>query len=144
MVTRVYEGRTRVCILVCEISIKTLLKKKKREKKAARGNSAPGLSGVPYKLDKKCPGLLYRLWSILKAIWKRGRVAQQWSAEGLWIPKEEEPKNLILDYYCGLDLRLSAGTTISAWHKLEEGIIPGCTISVTRFSLAMNMLLKLF
>lgn len=99
---------------------------------------------MPYKLYKKCPGLLYRLWSILKVIWKRGQVAQQWRfAEGVWIPKEEESKNLILDYYCGLDLRVSTGTTISALQKLEKGIIPGCTISVTLFSLAMNMLLKL-
>lgn len=39
-------------------------------------------------------------------------------------------KTLILD---------SAGLTTYNWHKLEVGIITGCTISVTLFALAVNM-----
>ncbi|KAL7856407.1 hypothetical protein AOLI_G00200110 [Acnodon oligacanthus] len=36
-----------------------------------------------------------RLWKILKVIWRRGKVAQQWRfAEGVWIPKEEELKTI--------------------------------------------------
>ncbi len=35
------------------------------------------------------------LWKILKVIWRRGRVADQWRcAEGVWIPKEENSKNI--------------------------------------------------
>lgn len=32
--------------------------------KAARTNSAPGPSGVPYVIYKKCPRLLQRQWKI--------------------------------------------------------------------------------
>ncbi|XP_061878077.1 uncharacterized protein LOC133630482 [Entelurus aequoreus] len=214
----------------------------------ARTSSAPGPSGVPYKVYKNCPRLLCRLWKILKMIWRRGKVADQWrQAEGVWIPKEEKsqninqfrtisllsvegkiffsliarrltdyllknsyintsvqkggipevsgclehtgvvtqlirearenkgdlavlwldlanaygsiphklveealnrhhiPKkfrNLILDYYANFHLRVSSGKTTSDWHRLEKGIITGCTISVILFALAMNMLVK--
>lgn len=57
--------------------------------KAARTNSAPGPSGVPYVVYKRCPRLLKRLWKLIKVIWRRGKVAQQWQhAEGVWIPKK--------------------------------------------------------
>ncbi|XP_056097411.1 uncharacterized protein LOC130076370 [Rhinichthys klamathensis goyatoka] len=214
----------------------------------ARANSAPGPSGVPYKVYKNCPRLLHRLWKILKVIWRKGKVVDQWrQAEGVWIPKEEKsqkieqfrtisllsvegkiffslisrrltdyllknsyidtavqkggipevsgclehtgvvtqlirearenkgdlavlwldlanaygsiphklveealnrhhtPKkfrDLILDYYTNFHVRVSSGTTTSDWHKLEKGIITGCTISVILFALAMNMLVK--
>ena len=50
---------------------------------------------MPYKLYKRCPRLLHRLWKILRVIWRRGKVAQQWRfAEGVWIPKEENAKNI--------------------------------------------------
>ncbi|XP_038154112.1 uncharacterized protein LOC119791846 [Cyprinodon tularosa] len=216
--------------------------------KKARSSSAPGPSGVPYKVYKNCPKLLHRLWRILKVIWRRGKVAEQWRfAEGVWIPKEEGSTNidqfrtifllsvegklffsivarrltdyllrnsyidtsvqkggipkipgclehngvvtqlireareskgdlvvlwldlanaygsiphklvertlcrhhvpakfrdLILDYYNRFSLRVAAGSTTSDWHKLEKGIITGCTISVILFALAMNMLAK--
>lgn len=216
--------------------------------KAARASSAPGPSGVPYKLYKRCPRLLHRLWKILRVIWRRGKVAQQWRfAEGVWIPKEENAKNieqfrtisllsvegkiffailsrrltefllkneyidtsvqkggipkvpgclehtgvvtqlirearegkgdlavlwldltnaygsiphklvetaldrhhvpgkirdLILDYYKSFKMRVTSGTVTSEWHRLEKGIITGCTISVILFALAMNMLVK--
>lgn len=51
-------------------------------------------------------------------------------------------RDLILDYYNSFSLRVSAGYTTSEWHKLEKGIITGCTISVILFALAMNMLVK--
>ncbi|XP_063050108.1 uncharacterized protein LOC134444859 [Engraulis encrasicolus] len=216
--------------------------------KAARSNSAPGPSGVPYVVYKRCPRLLRRLWTILRVIWRRGKVAQQWRhAEGVWIPKEESSstieqfriisllsvegkiffsivarrlmefllrntyidtsvqkggvpkvpgciehtgvvtqlirearegkgdlavlwldlanaygsmphklvetsldrhhvpgkiKDLILDYYSCFSLRVTSGAVTSAFHRLEKGIITGCTISVVLFSLAMNMLVK--
>lgn len=59
--------------------------------KAARTSSAPGPNGVPYLVYKRCPKLLHRLWKILRVIWRRGKIGQQWrSAEGVWVPKEEK------------------------------------------------------
>lgn len=51
-------------------------------------------------------------------------------------------KNRILDYYNSFSLRVTSGAETSAFHRLEKGIITGCTISVTLFALAMNMLVK--
>ncbi len=51
-------------------------------------------------------------------------------------------KDLILDYYRKFSLRVSTGQLTSDWHQLEVGIITGCTISVTLFALAMDMLVK--
>ena len=63
--------------------------------KAAHSASAPGPSGVPYGVYKRCPSLLLLLWKIIKVIWQRGRVADQWRfAEGVWIPKEENSKEI--------------------------------------------------
>ncbi|XP_023810165.1 uncharacterized protein LOC105353972 [Oryzias latipes] len=63
--------------------------------KAARWASTPGPSGVPYVAYKRCPQLLRHLWKILRVIWRRGRVPDQWRwAEGVWIPKEENSKNI--------------------------------------------------
>ncbi|XP_062872774.1 uncharacterized protein LOC134334411 [Trichomycterus rosablanca] len=50
--------------------------------------------------------------------------------------------NLILDYYNNFQLRVTSGSSTSAWQRLEKGIITGCTISVPLFSLAMNMIVK--
>lgn len=49
-------------------------------------------------------------------------------------------KDFILDYYN--NFRITAGSSTSDWHRLEKGIITGCTISVTLFFLAMNMVVK--
>ena len=54
------------------------LKEVKEVIKSARTASAPGPSGVPYKVFKQCPRLLGRLWKIFRVIWKRGKVPQQW------------------------------------------------------------------
>lgn len=51
-------------------------------------------------------------------------------------------RDLIADYYNNFRMRVSSGATTSRWHKVEIGIITGCTISVTLFSLAINMLTK--
>ncbi|XP_063050368.1 uncharacterized protein LOC134445223 [Engraulis encrasicolus] len=50
--------------------------------------------------------------------------------------------DLIQDYYSSFSMRFTSGSTTSAWHRLEKGIITGCTISVTLFALAMTMLVK--
>lgn len=39
-------------------------------------------------------------------------------------------------------MRLTLGTITSEQHWLEKGLITGCTISMTLFALAMNMLVK--
>ena len=49
---------------------------------------------------------------------------------------------LLRDYYNDFLIRVTSRMTMSAWHRLEKGIITGCTISSVLFSLAMNMLVK--
>ena len=44
----------------------------------SKSRSAPGLSGVLYKVYKYYPRLLKHLWKILRVVWRRGKVAQQW------------------------------------------------------------------
>ncbi len=51
-------------------------------------------------------------------------------------------RDLILDYYSEFSLRVSSGSVTCEWHRLEVGIITGCTISVILFALVMNMLVK--
>ncbi|XP_076860736.1 uncharacterized protein LOC143513938 [Brachyhypopomus gauderio] len=54
----------------------------------------------------------------------------------------EKINKLIWDYYSSFSLRFTSGSVTSAWHRLEKGIITGCTISVVLFALAMNMMVK--
>nr|XP_034324819.1 uncharacterized protein LOC117689102 [Crassostrea gigas] len=61
----------------------------------ARAASAPGPNGIPYKVYKNCRRLTRRLWKHIRVIWRRGRLADSWNqAEGCYIPKEENSKNL--------------------------------------------------
>ena len=61
--------------------------------KADRTSAAPGPNGVPYTVYKRCPGILKLLWKVLRTIWRKGRVADQWRQdEGVLIPKEEKSK----------------------------------------------------
>ena len=63
--------------------------------RATRSASAPGPSGVPYTVYKRCKGILQILWKILRVIWRRGKIVEQWRfAERVWIPKEESSKSL--------------------------------------------------
>ena len=63
--------------------------------RATRSASAPGPSGVPYIVYKRCKRVLEILWKILRVIWRRGKIVEQWRfAEGVWIPKEEGSKLL--------------------------------------------------
>ena len=56
---------------------------------------AYGPNGVPSTVYKRCSGILNLLWKVLRTIWRRGRVADQWrQAEGVWIPKEEKSKEI--------------------------------------------------
>ena len=61
----------------------------------ARTGSAPGPNGLMYKVYKKCPKLLVRLWKLLKVVWRKGVIASCWQiAEGCFVPKEENSKEL--------------------------------------------------
>ena len=63
--------------------------------KKARGASAPGPNGVPYKVYKNCQRLTRHLWKLIRVIWRRGRLADSWyKAEGCFIPKEENSEVL--------------------------------------------------
>ncbi|KAI8522069.1 hypothetical protein Bbelb_018230 [Branchiostoma belcheri] len=56
----------------------------------ARAGSAPGPSRIPYKVYKKCPLLLRRLWRLLRRIWVKGTIPECWKkAEGCLVPKQE-------------------------------------------------------
>ncbi|KAK3720950.1 hypothetical protein RRG08_047516 [Elysia crispata] len=56
----------------------------------ARAKSAPGPSGVPYLLYKRCPNVLKRLHKILRGAWTNLKISEQWmSADGVYIPKEQ-------------------------------------------------------
>lgn len=58
--------------------------------KHARSSSAPGPSSIPYKVYKKCPKLLRRLWKLMWLIWSKGTVPASWRrAEGCYVPKEQ-------------------------------------------------------
>ena len=61
----------------------------------ARAKSAPGPNGVPYLVYKRCPGVLKRLFGILRTAWAKKMVCAEWqSAEGIFIPKEKESVTL--------------------------------------------------
>lgn len=58
--------------------------------KRTGAGSAPGPNGIPYKVYKQCERLRRRLWKLLKAVWRRNRLPDDWLiAEGCFIPKEE-------------------------------------------------------
>ena len=216
--------------------------------KKARSASTPGPSGVSYRVYKNCPKLVRRLWKLLRVLWRKGEVANQWKkADGVMIPKEENASDLsqfrtisllsvegkiffsivanrlssyllansfidttvqkggipgvpgcvehigvvtqlvreareskgdlvvlwldlknaygsiphqlveltlqkyqvpekllqlIKGYYSNFQLRFTTNDFVTEWHKLEVGIITGCTISVILFATAMNLLCK--
>ena len=63
--------------------------------KKARACSAPGPSGIPYKVYKKCLKLLRRLWLLLRTVWKSGTVPDCWqAAEGCFVPKEKHSEDI--------------------------------------------------
>ncbi|XP_059378226.1 uncharacterized protein LOC132114105 [Carassius carassius] len=63
--------------------------------KKARTGSAPGPSCIPYKVYKKCPMLLRRLWKLFRRIWRKGTIPSGWKkAEGCFVPKEENSSTI--------------------------------------------------
>ena len=66
------------------------LKEVKEVVKKARSGSAPGPNGVTYKVYKKCPKLLNRLWKLMKVIWRKSHIPTHWQiADGCFVPKKE-------------------------------------------------------
>ena len=63
--------------------------------KKSRAGSAPGPNGIPYKLYKYCPKIVTILWRLIKEFWKRHRISNtDRTAEGCFIPKEDESKHI--------------------------------------------------
>ena len=61
----------------------------------ARSKSAPGYSGTSYKVYKKCPLLLGRLYKLIKVVWRQQKIPECWQcAEGCLIPKEENSRHI--------------------------------------------------
>ena len=54
----------------------------------------------------------------------------------------DEVCDLLIDNYSAFQQRVKSGSVISDWHKIERGIITGCTISAILFSLAKSMVVK--
>lgn len=44
---------------------------------------------VPSKVYKHCLELLRIPWKMLRVIWRRGTIVEQWQVKGIWIPKED-------------------------------------------------------
>lgn len=214
----------------------------------ARTGSAPGPNKIPYKVYKMCPLLLRRLWNLLKVIWRKGKIPDEWQhAEGIFIPKEKDSKHvsqfrtisllnvegkiffailarrlttylttngyvdtsvqkggvpgfsgcvehtsaisqlireakvnngdltvvwldlanaygsiphrlietaleyynvpeyiqgMINEYFSGMKLRFMVNDKMTAWQRLEKGIVTGCTISVVLFVMGMNLIIN--
>ncbi|XP_052233232.1 uncharacterized protein LOC127846096 [Dreissena polymorpha] len=63
--------------------------------KKARTGSAPGPNGIPFRVYKMCPGVLQKLWSLLKVIWRKGKIPDCWKrAERIFTPKEKDSKDI--------------------------------------------------
>ena len=61
----------------------------------ARSKSAPGYSRTSYKVYKKCPLLLDRLYKLIKVVWRQQKIPECWQyAEGCLIPKEEKSRHI--------------------------------------------------
>lgn len=225
----------------------SLLEVKEVVRKARMG-SAPGPNKIPYKVYKMCPLLLRRLWNLLKVIWRKGIIPDEWlHAEGIFTPKEKNSKHIsqfrtisllnvegkiffailarrlttylttngyidttvqkggvpgfsgcvehtsaisqlireakvnksdltvvwldlanaygsiphkliesalqyyhipehiqgmINAYFSGMKLRFMVGEKMTAWQRLEKGIVTGCTISVVLFVMGMNLIIN--
>ncbi|XP_026059304.1 uncharacterized protein LOC113043970 [Carassius auratus] len=61
----------------------------------ARSASAPGPNGIPYKVYKRCPMILRRLWKLLRRIWTKGIIPASWKrAEGCFVHKEMDSSDI--------------------------------------------------
>ena len=93
----------------------------------ARSSSAPGPSSIPYKVYKRCPMLLRRLWKLLRRIWTKGIIPTSWKrAEGCFVPKEmDSSENRTIPNHFSperrmQDILLSPGTETDHVHGEEQ------------------------
>ena len=63
--------------------------------KKARSRSAPGRSGIPYKVYKKFPKLLRILLQLLRKVWKKRVLSSSWKrAEVCFVTKEKDSQSV--------------------------------------------------
>ena len=86
-----------------------------REAREDKGDLANAYGSIPHKLVEE----------VLKRHHVPGKISE-----------------LILPYYDNFQVRISSNILISDWLRLERGIITGCTLSATLFTLAINMIVK--
>ena len=61
----------------------------------ARSKSSPGNDGISYKVYKQCPKLRKQLFLLLRQMFRKKDAAERWFiAEGIYLPKEEESKEI--------------------------------------------------
>jgi hypothetical protein len=124
--------------------------------KKARTGSAPGPNGVPYKVYKKCPKLLRRLWRLLQTVWRKGKIPAAWQqAEGCFVPKEKSSKEVaqfrtisLLNvegkiFFAVLARRMTTYMTSNGYidTSVQKGGIPGFSGCVEHTS-ALSQLLR--
>ena len=67
----------------------------KDEVKKTRSSSAPGPNVIPYKLYKMCPQLNKRLWLLIKVIWWKRKVPEEWqNTEGIFTWRKKDSKDI--------------------------------------------------
>ncbi|XP_052259364.1 uncharacterized protein LOC127863766 [Dreissena polymorpha] len=54
----------------------------------------------------------------------------------------EHIQGMINAYFSGMKLRFMVGEKMTAWQRLEKGIVTGCTISVVLFVMGMNLIIN--
>lgn len=91
--------------------------------KHARSSSARGPSGIPYKVYKKCPKLLRRLWKLMRVIWSKETVPASWRrvlcAKGTGILTYQPVPNHFLTQCGEEDLLFRAGQKNEQVHDPE-------------------------
>ncbi len=60
-----------------------------------RSASAPGPTGIPYKLYKSCPGVLKLPWTLMRITWTKQTIPSEWQrAVVVYIPKQQDAKTI--------------------------------------------------
>ncbi len=120
--------------------------------------SAPPRGGAPHRL--RTTGLEHTnmIWNQIQAAKKDGRdlhvvfldLANAFGSVPhnlLWIAFHyfsvpEAITRLVKSYFQDLQLCLTIGDCTTAWHRVEIGIMAGCTISPLAFTMAMEVIIR--
>ena len=96
----------------------------------ARAKSAPGGNGVSYKVYKYCNQLRYKLYLLLKKLWKEKALVDDWTyAEGVYLPKEENATTIE---------QFRPISTLSVGCKIYMGILARRTMTFLRQNKFIN------